>query len=110
MASYLSAKARLEEFPARSLHTPVTEAFSLSGPLYVAPLHAAKPDVVSVPRTTKATGRLNQPLALAATLGSAAVTVGAVASYLSANERFAVFPAWSRHVAVIDAVAESGPP
>ena len=83
MASYLSAKARLDELPARSRQTPVMDAVALSGPLYVVPGHAAMPDVASVPRIVKATARLNQPLALAARSGSAAATVGAVASYLS---------------------------
>jgi hypothetical protein len=44
---------------------------------------SATPDVASVPWTSKATARLNQPFSFAGRSGWAAATVGAVASYLS---------------------------
>jgi hypothetical protein len=81
--SYWSPNARLETLPAVSRQVPVNVAVAESAPLYDADGHVAMPEVASLPRIVKPTGRLYQPFASAGRSASAAVTCGAVASYLS---------------------------
>ena len=73
-------------------------------------VQASTPDSPSAPVNETATGWLYQPPASAGRAAWLPATAGGIESYLSANERFAAFPAWSWQAAAIDAVAESGPP
>jgi hypothetical protein len=91
------------------VQVPVTEAADASGPEYVRRLQPATPEVPSVPSKSTVTGALYQPAWLGGRSGAPRATSGGVASYLSENVRFAVFPARSRQVVPNDAVAESGP-
>jgi hypothetical protein len=109
VASYLSGNPRAAVFPARSRQTPMTEAASASGPSYVTAGQASMPAIASVPVKENATGRLYQPFASALRPALAPVTVGSVASYLSANEREPTLPAKSRQVPSTDAPPLSGP-
>ena len=70
----------------------------------------AMPAVVSVPWTSKATGWLNHPEALAGRSGTAPVTDGSVSSYFRPYGKGALtFPALSLQVPDSDAAALSGP-
>ena len=68
------------------------------------------PAVVSVPWTSKATARLNQPAVLAGRSGSAPVTDGSVSSYFSPYGKGALtLPALSLQVPDSAARPLSGP-
>jgi hypothetical protein len=84
-------------FPATSEHWPEALAASESGPEYVvAPVHDAIPDVASLPAKVTPTGFAYQPFA-SGPRASAALAVGAVASYSSATDAdVLVLPAPSR--------------
>jgi len=60
VASYLTEKERVLEFPATSRHVPVTCAAGLSGPEYAVSLQLAIPDVGSLPWNAKSTGWFHQ--------------------------------------------------
>ena len=109
VASYLSANDVLPAFPAWSRHVPATAAVALSGPekLFVGS-HESSPDVASPPEKLTVSGAVYQPAAFAGRLG-AAVTCGAVASYLSGREPASLFPALSRHEPLTVAAEASGP-
>src|SRR5215212_6662089 len=109
VASYFSATWPFCVFPALSRHAPATAVEAASGPEYVlSASHVATPEVTSVAVKLTARGALYQPSGPAGRL-AAAVTVGLVASYLSAAEVDALFPALSRHAPPTEAAAESGP-
>ena len=65
------------------MHVPGTEVPAVSGPTYSLVVHAATPDVASLPSNAIETARLYQPLALGSRAGTPSLTVGAVASYLT---------------------------
>src|SRR4029453_4808249 len=79
VASYLSAKLAAVWLPALSRQEPLTEAFGLSGPAYVACVQDAICEVASVPLKPTASAWLYHPLASAGRPARAA-TVGGVAS------------------------------
>ncbi len=91
------------------MHVPPTEAVLLSGPEYVfAASQEATPETASVPANVTPIAALYQPFAFGLRAG-VAVTPGAVASYFSANDRGATFPARSRQEPETDAEPVSGP-
>src|SRR6188472_401823 len=61
VASYLIANEPVLAFPATSRQVPVTAAAALSGPEYGVLLHAAIPEIGSLPWNTNATGWFHQP-------------------------------------------------
>src|SRR3954451_20905158 len=99
VASYLSAsEPGALTLPAASRHRPATLAFGSSGLEYVTESHDAMPEVASAPANVMTTWWLYQPPTSGGRSAAELVTVGAVASYRSAKETAAVFPAASRHV------------
>ena len=72
-------------------------------------MQLSTPESWSVPLNVTGTAWLYQPLTSVPRPAWALVAAGAVASYLSANERAAELPARSRQEAMNAAVAESGP-
>ena len=62
LASYWSANEPLAALPALSVQLPAAEAAALSGPLKVADVQLAIPDVASSPLNVVPTGVLYQPL------------------------------------------------
>jgi hypothetical protein len=108
--SYLSVNSPEPAFPALSRHVPGTDVEAASGPAKVfAASQFFTPDVASAPAKLTDNAWLYQPFASAGRPG-AAVTAGAVASYLSADDPAAlVFPARSTQEPETEAVALSGP-
>jgi hypothetical protein len=106
--SYFSENDPDPEFPALSVQLPETLALSASGPSYVADVQLSTPDVASEPAKETATEWLYHPFASGPRAGLG-LTLGAVASYLSANDPEAVFPALSVHVPPTFALSLSGP-
>jgi hypothetical protein len=80
VASYWNPNEVEELLPARSVQPPETPAAPLSGPAYVSELHAATPEVASVPVQLIATGWLYQPFASG---GRAALADKSVGGWLS---------------------------
>src|SRR5918999_1411190 len=107
--SYLSGRDADPMLPALSTQVPATAAVALSGPEYVScASQESSVEVASPPVKPTATGATYQPLGRGARAG-AAVTVGAVASYLSVSAPAAEFPARSRQAPLTLAEAASGP-
>ncbi len=107
--SYLKPSDCWPVLPATSAHVPPTEAFALSGVLYVlGAAHESTPDVASAPAKLTVSAWLYQPFASAPREGSA-VTCGLVPSYFRPTDLEAPFPALSLQDPVTEAVAESGP-
>ena len=77
-------------FPALSVHVPESEAAALSGPPYVVDVHAAIPDVRSLPLNAIGTAWLYQPLTSAPRAAAPPVTTGAVLSTLILHARHRV--------------------
>ena len=111
VASYWKGWPTSALFPAASWHAPTAAAFATSGPLYrVGAVHAAIPDVASVPAKLKVTGFRYQPL-LSGLRSGDGVTAGGVASYLNPTLAGALaFPATSVQVPESEADALSPPP
>jgi hypothetical protein len=109
VASYLSVNVSGSELPALSRQLPVIVVDATSGPakLFVAS-HESTAEVASVAAKPTVSGAVYQPVAFGWRDGVAAVC-GAVASYLTAEDARAAFPALSRHVPLTDAEPLSGP-
>ena len=110
VVSYLSGTPADAWLPAWSVQVPLTVPVVVSGPAYrTGALQAAMPDVASVPAKLIETGWLYQPAAVGLRPG-VAVTLGGVASYLTAKEAEALtLPALSRQVPVAAPDVPSGP-
>ncbi len=80
-----------------------------SGPEYVTPVQVSTPEVASLPEKVTVTAWLYQPFLSTARDALPPLFCGAVASYLSENGAWPVFPAMSVQEPVTLAPALSGP-